>query len=124
MTNEWQELDLENTPSDLLKSDAWEMEEFFSNDGWVRSSLGDVVDGLIYFGCKTSKFRIRRKIKEPTHEEICTLWWKYQYSPNDHAWSRVDTYRSDGIYEIAKASVDKSWFIGRESRECPPEVEE
>ena len=59
MDREWQELDIENVPSDLFKPGAWEFQESYINDDrWAFPFMGVV--GVSLHGSRTEKYRIRR----------------------------------------------------------------
>jgi hypothetical protein len=69
--------------------------------------------------------------KAPTHEEIMTKWWK---TTGNH-WVKVVCYwpikNSEIPYRIyshpsddnSESFVSRSWFIGKESADIPPETE-
>lgn len=71
MEREWQELDIENVPSDLFKPGAWEFQESYINDDrWAFPFMGVV--GVSLHGSRTEKYRIRRpKGWEPSECPRC-----------------------------------------------------
>lgn len=60
MTNEWQELDLYNLPSDLLKPGVWECETYHEKYARYILLTAKPLDWLFYVGFGY-KQRIRRK---------------------------------------------------------------
>jgi hypothetical protein len=148
MDREWQELDIENVPSDLFKPGAWEY-QYFDGEDWNIIDFKTVYTTPYVFN--KMKSRIRRpeglepsecpncgsnfkqsrppfcrnewhdQPKEPTHEEIMApRYWK----DNRGRWKQILAYHPDsehGPYVIDGDGRSASWFINRESADIPPE---
>ena len=132
MSNEWKELDINNWPPDLLEYKKYEIETV----GHMTTMGGEFALDIILQAVKDCENIRYRKIqpKAPTHQEIMTKWWKGYKD----AWKKVDTYNSfpsagKPIYifngEVSdgqmiggdRCCVTKSWFIGKQSADIPPE---
>jgi len=82
MENEWEVLDINDLPHDILVKSAWEYRVSFGHSGVMEKTgnpilvcISDKIDGI------EMKIYIRRQrlpeLKSlPTHNEIMTKWWK------------------------------------------------
>ena len=141
MSDEWTNFDINNVPTDLFKKKReWRLSGM--NGNIVYKSFEGIFP--IEFINELKEVSIDGEPKEiqyrdiqpkaPTHQEIMTKWWKGYKD----AWKKVDTYNSfpsagKPIYifngEVSdgqmiggdRCCVTKSWFIGKQSADIPPE---
>lgn len=112
-SNEWQELDLNNPPEDIVIKDKYDVEVMKCGQWFnIKNFTGDVSVGCKY------RFR-KRQQKAVSHEDIMTLWWDI-----GGEWFKVNGYRAEyGDYSFnnGKMFTDREWFTDRQSATIPPE---
>lgn len=125
MSEEWKELDISNLPSDILVGD-YEFEVADYNGLPWAHVIEDsaMLTTIVRFLQEGDKYRYRkRQPKPPSHEEIMTKWWK-----DNRIWVKVVAYYPRDYYPYVfstyndSLAVEKSWFIGRNSADIPPEA--
>ena len=140
--NDWKELDINNLPHDILVGE-YEF-EYPLGPEWLPCKNQDYQGRIDMLKSKTTNIRYHKvQPKTPSHTEIMTKWWLCW----DNEWIQVGSYRNGGYFinrhirtvnldvesyrngrylidqhtRAVNLDVDKSWFIGRESADVPPE---
>lgn len=112
-----------------MKKCEWKDGKLEACDGFNPSILQTVPSGDYIPACKSCGADIRRhdlgstevvkpEPAEPSHPDIMTKWWN-----RNEKWVKVYMYTDYGWYSVngKQSSVQKDWFIGRQSATIPPE---
>jgi len=126
----WIKLNYADLPNDILTGKY----EFAWTDSFgvhEYENQKDIDDRLNILGHAEAAGNVCYRTKmptPPTHEEIMTKWWKVNDKPT---WVEISLYqkgfyyivdsRAVGSHDAKLQRVDKTWFIGRESADIPPE---
>ena len=126
---EWKDLEIDYLPKDILTGD-YEF-EVLDVTSWQPSIYPDDPCNIlrqIFENIIDYRYRYRKpEPKQPSHEEIMTLWWELDID----VWQKVFDY-TDGEYGFlvtnSVSSMNRSWytkdfFIGRESADIPAETD-
>lgn len=129
--DDWQELKIDDLPRDILVLD-YEFHEgsiglnlygkICDESAWYIISM---IDQARRTGKPCHKFYYRKRQpekKQPSHEEIMTLWWKIT---TQGRWVRVIEYKESGMYRLS----DDTWCVpeflsDKESATIPPETKQ
>ena len=128
--SEWRDLDIDNLPNDISKGcDIYDFQIFYPIPGWVESVSGiAAILRMAESGDHMFRYRERKpEQKQPSHEEIMTLWWAFGILRSSGSWQKVESYspcNEDGeaSYYIGGEWMNVSFFTGRESATIPPEA--
>jgi hypothetical protein len=119
---EWKELEIDNLPPDILTG-GYEIGDYDTPENVYRTSRLHPVDCLnnIITSKESYRYYYRKpEPKPPTHEEICTKWWKVEAA----SWKKVMAYDPCSIrysYSIDGKFENKEWFTGKVAADIPPE---
>lgn len=128
--SEWKELKIDNLPADIFITEKYEFRQ--KGDSFCYTADNDETKiGIfeILLGKREHRGLEYRKLepKAPNHEEIMSLWWKWD-TDDGPCWHKAVAYIPDEMspYKISAYSgyvgYTQSAFIGRESATIPPEA--
>ena len=125
---DWKELEIDNLPPDILTGD-YKVQFLNNNKDWINYTINgiyEIIEELETGVADGIRYR-KSEPKQPSHEEIMTLYWRC-YDPDfGNCWMKFDLYSKTKGYFFRWDNnsnvewVNKSFFINKESADIPPE---